>query len=434
MSNTNNTNEEIVIENEKGDLMAIMQKIQRQSERKHDLVAPTNLLQVQTDKAEDGSNRTNLIIEANKGEPTQVFEANDLAFEQIAEKTKIDIRTARRLRDHYPAELDTVFQAIFEKENRSMFLRTFTDDANEPGGVYRRDNFGINNTGVLRAFMSDRYKPLDNVDLCEVALPQLMESDARWQIVKGTITDRRLYLSLRSTVITQDVLERVANPATDMHSRGAWNGTETREIDGVHRATGDLMSLAITISNSEVGAGSLNVTQGGYTLACLNLMQTSHTFRKTHLGSSLAAGDDFVKALQQDTKDAMFRAVALQLRDTIADMSKPEALDAIVQAFADAHGRVINVGPQQAVDNLGEVLKLTKPERSLVLDGLMNTIGQAGYAGRPISQATLANAVTAVGNNPEIGGDDQFEWSKIGGKVIDLSERDWNVVATREAA
>ena len=52
------------------------------------------------------------------------------------------------------------------------------------------------------AFVSDKFKTFDNVNLLNASLPQLMESDAQWQVVNGTVTDKRLYLRLKSEVQT----------------------------------------------------------------------------------------------------------------------------------------------------------------------------------------------------------------------------------------
>jgi hypothetical protein len=61
------------------------------------------------------------------------------------------------------------------------------------------------------------------------------------------------------------------------------------------------------------------------------------------------------------------------------------------------------------------------------MDGLLATIGQSGYAGNPVSRATLVNAVTAVAN--KAAPDDVDEWQKVGGRVLDLPKSDWNRVA-----
>ena len=57
----------------------------------------------------------------------------------------------------------------------------------------------------------------------------------------------------------------------------------------------------------------------------------------------------------------------------------------------------------------------------------MQTAGQSGYAGRPISKATLVNAVTAVANRADA--DDADEWHRAGGKILALPTGKWEALA-----
>ena len=88
---------------------------------------------------------------------------------------------------------------------------------------------------------------------------------------------------------------------------------------------------------------------------------------------------------------------------------------------------LIDGSPQNAVENLGKVINLTKKETSSVLDGLMATMGQEGYAGNPVSRATMINAVTNVANN--VDADSTDDWQRRGGQILELNKSDWNRVA-----
>ena len=89
---------------------------------------------------------------------------------------------------------------------------------------------------------------------------------------------------------------------------------------------------------------------------------------------------------------------------------------------------IIDVETTEAVENLGKVLTLSKKETSNVLDGLLKTIGQAGYENdKPVNRATFVNAVTRVGNTAKA--DDVDFWQKLGGSVLNMKKTDWNRVA-----
>ena len=94
--------------------------------------------------------------------------------------------------------------------------------------------------GTVRAFVSDKFKTFDNVNLLEACLPQLLDNPAQFQVVSGDVSEKRLYLRLKS-------LEQL----------------------GTGSNLGDHMANGIGFGNSEVGAGSVSVYQIAWTLACL---------------------------------------------------------------------------------------------------------------------------------------------------------------------
>jgi hypothetical protein len=370
------------IENSANTLSTLLQQVQEQANRSQDFLAPTDQLQLMTGDRGDGSNVSQIIMEQAGGMPTQILTANDVAFDQIAQRAGLDVRTARRLQQGYSVEFDGLINAIWRKEPAVRMLRTYDNG---------------NNTGMARAFVSDKFKTFDNAHLLNAALPQLMESDAQWRVVNGTVTDKRLYLRLKSEVIT-----------------------------GEGAAVGDVMALGIGMSNSEVGCGSINVYQMFWTLACLNGMQTEKRTRKSHITGARGDADTW-GLLSDEAKDADNHSLSLQIRDLTAAYASRESFDEVLEKMRQAHADPINGSPQVAVESLGKVLALTKKETASVLDGLLATIGQAGYTGQPVTRATMVNAVTAVAHQADA--DTVDDWQKLGGRVLDLPRSDWQRVA-----
>jgi len=366
------------IENEKGTLSAILQKIQTEAARKQDYIAKTKDLQVQT---VDGN--TNIVIESNRGMPTMEFQTNEVAFGQLASNCDIDVRTARRLRDNenYAPEFDNLINKILVNEPKSKMLRTF--DGDQP---------------LVRAIVSDKFKTFDNVDLVEAALPQLMESEAEWQIVNGTVTDSRLYMRLKS-------MNQVAEPAI-----------------------GDAMANGIMLRNSEVGMGSVEVMQMVWTLWCLNGCSSEKKSRHTHVTS--ARGTEDWSLLTSEAKDADNHALQLKLRDVVAGYTSRDSFDEAVEMFRIAHGDIVPNGlanPAAVVDSVVKVLSLPKKSAGDIMAGLMQTIQQPGYTNKPISRATIVNAVTAVAHTADV--DSVDDWYSNGRAVLDLPRNQWETIA-----
>ena len=228
------------IENSKNTLTALMMKVQDQAARSADFLTPTNDLLKTTTL--DG--KPQIVIEANRGVPTKRFDINDTAFGQIATHAGIDTRTARRLQSNYPREFDNLTNAIWQKEPTRRMIRTHADDR-------------LETDGTARAFVSDKFKTFDNVNLLEACLPQLMDNPAQFQVVSADVSEKRMYLRLKS-------LEQLGTGAN----------------------VGDHMANGIGFGNSEVGAGSVTVYQIAWTLACLNGMQTQNKTRSSHITSA----------------------------------------------------------------------------------------------------------------------------------------------------
>tara|TARA_R110000796_G_scaffold50879_1_gene119914 strand:- start:1181 stop:2335 length:1155 start_codon:yes stop_codon:yes gene_type:complete len=377
------------IENSNNELLNLMQKVKDQAERSKDFIAPTNALQIQTlnkdgSPADDSeqSKFSRIVVEREDGEPTYMYNANDVALSQIGQRAGIDSRTMQRLQQGYPTQFDSVINAIWQKEPKNTMIRTFMDSDTH---------------GIARAVLSDKFKTFDNTNLLNSAIPQLMESEAQWKVVNADVTDKRLYLRLKSEVITGE---------------------------GANK--GDLMASGIGLSNSEVGAGSVQVYQMYWTLACLNGMQTENRHRQSHITSSQADGETW-KMLTNEAKDADNKALELKVRDLVAGYTSRDSFDEVVDKMKTAGQDIIEGSVNNAVDNLGKVINLTKKETSSVLDGLMATIGQEGYAGNAISRATMVNAVTNVANR--VDADEMDDWQRRGGQILNMNKTDWNRVA-----
>ena len=378
------------LENEKQSLQDMLHVITEQNKMKQDYIAPTNQLQFRTLQNEGEAAYSQIVMEANQGEPTKILNVNQHCFDQIAQKAEIATPTARRLQQNYPREMDNLINAIWQKENSKRMVRTF-ENSNHTN-PFNYDN----HTGTARAFLSDKFKTFDNSDLLESALPTLGESDACWKIVNFANTDKKLYIRLKSEVIQSDA------------------------------GVGDLMAHGIGISNSETGSGSVAVFGINWTLACTNGMQTENVTRKAHITS--ARDGDTWNVLTDETKQADNHSLKLQLRDIVSSYASRDAFDENIEKMRRAKEDTVDVPMNESVENLGKVLTLSKKETSNVLEGLLQTIGQSGYEqNQKINRATLVNACTAVGNTADPA--NVAFWQRLGGKVLNLGKTDWNRVA-----
>tara|TARA_R110002051_G_scaffold21001_3_gene56380 strand:+ start:2487 stop:3629 length:1143 start_codon:yes stop_codon:yes gene_type:complete len=367
-----------------GSLENALVSIQGMAARKQDYLVDTNQLQFASRALETA--QPVITMEQNHGEPTRRFAINDVCFDQIVNEAGIPVQYARRLLTDYPNELEDQVMAIWNNENKTRMLRTYE-------GTYD------NTQREARAWVSNKFKTFDNTDMVETVIQPLIESEAQWEAVNTSITDKRMYLQFKSR-------RSVAEPAL-----------------------GDLMALGLRITNSETGHGSVNINQMIFTLACLNGMQTAHTLRsirRPHLGRR-RDNEGMNILIQEDTIAAQNQALKLEVRDIMQHVGDEQAFQETIQQMRIAHNREIEGTPQEAVERIGEILKLTKQETSSVLDGLIETFKQPGYTSGKISQATLVNSVTAIQHKAH--DDDKGNWQRMGGKILELPRTQWEYIA-----
>ena len=385
------------LDNNNGTLMSAVGGIMADRSRKMDFNAPYGALAFETDIDSDGLHVPHVVLEGNAGVPTTRYEFTQHALAQLMERLRIDIRTARYILQRSPREATELVNALLAKKGEeTMLLRTFDGNGSNP---------------VARSFLSPSYKILDHEDVLETMLPVLAESDGAWESVRAGSSDQRMLFSFKSRTITAD-----ASPLK----------------------LGDMTALGVQLTNSEVGSGSASLSQLLWTLACLNGMSTSNSTRKTHLGK--ARTDSDVSLLTSDTKDKIKLATLAELSDSLAAYSSVESFDSQVALFTAAHNNEV---PLESLTSTEQRLALcarvavatggNKKDSFSILEALSATTAQAGYVGRPISQATIANAVTAVANSPDRGIDDAEQWQRGGAKILSLSSRAWRTLVEPSA-
>ena len=113
------------IENGTRDMESLLKEVQGISSMREDFIAPTHELQVRTAVIDKGENKTEVILEGSGGEPTRIFEANDVAFDQIAQKNNVPTQHAHRLRDFYPDLIALEMNRMHAEQPRKAMLRTY---------------------------------------------------------------------------------------------------------------------------------------------------------------------------------------------------------------------------------------------------------------------------------------------------------------------
>lgn len=357
-------------------LVELAQEIERQAHAKRDLIADTSLI--------------NMVSEA--GSPPvltvgvkDVFDVNDLAHNQLATYTGIPSVYYEKMRATKPELLAENVNTWLKAQPAKRMVRTL-------------DN-------RVRAFLSDRFRPLENFDLAESVLPVLLNMNL--ELVSSEITEKRLYIKAVDKSINRDIP----------------NGK--RMGDGSHTIF-DTCAPAIVISNSEVGFGQLSVESGVWTRACTNLAVFSQSsMKRRHVGAryALEGVDNIMELLSDETQMKTNQALWLQVRDVVKGAFDEARFDAQIARIKDTTEQKIEADIPKVVEFVGRKFGMTENERSSVLRNLIE--------GADLTRYGLFNSVTRTAEDLELY-DRASEFEKLGGQIIDLSPAQWRVISKAE--
>jgi hypothetical protein len=242
--------------------------------------------------------------------------------------------------------------------------------------------------GRARAILADRFKPIDNHLIMQAFLPALQEYGKEVQVVSNGLSDKKMYLQ-----VTFPGLETEVKP-------------------------GDVVRSGILLTNSEVGAGAVDVQSMIWRLACTNGMVTGSMMRKYHVGRRAGENEEDYDLFADDTIRAELESFRLRLRDIIAHSLTDAFFKTQVEPLIEAADRKI-VHPVNTVEKVTKQWNFSKDDGD---DILSNMVEEAN-----LTQWGLANGITALAKNTE-DLDRQYDIERIGAEIIELKSSEWELL------
>ena len=323
------------------------------------------------------SGQLTMVIEREQGAPvtamsigTQgVFGINEIAHEQIATRLGVPNKYYERMNVEAPELLATNVNHWLHTKNEKRMVRTLD--------------------GKQRAFLSDRYRALDYFDTAETVLPIIQEMGCR--VESAELTERRLYVKAVTERMTFEVKK------------------------------GDVVQAGIVISNSEVGLGSVKVEPMIFRLVCLNgMIAADASIRKYHVGRGHDAGDLAEEFFRSETRVADDRAFWMKCQDVVRGAFNKEVFERLAQRMTDATKDAIEADVVDVVEVVQKQFQLTDKERSGVLTSLIKNGDLSRYG--------LLNAMTQAAQSVD-SYDRSTEMERMGGQILELPKRDWELIA-----
>lgn len=214
--------------------------------------------------------------------------------------------------------------------------------------------------GTARAFLSDRYRRIDNYEIAQTTLPIIGEMpDA--QVESCEVTETRMYI-------------KVVNPRLEAEVQ-----------------KGDIVQAGIVISNSEVGLGSVSVMPLVYRLVCLNGMIVNDLGkRKYHIGRE---NEESWELYSDTTLEAEDNAFMLKLGDIVRTAVDEARFAKVVDKLREAAEVKISGHVPQVVELTSREFGFNKTEQTGILQHLIS--------GGDLSLYGLSNAVTQASQDVE---------------------------------
>ena len=242
---------------------------------------------------------------------------------------------------------------------------------------------------VARAFLSDRYRRIDNLEVANAILP-LFAGKEEMEVVSCEVSDSRLYIK-----IVNHKLEMAVVP-------------------------GDYVQAGVVISNSEVGLGAVSVQPLVYRLVCSNgLCVNDFGERKAHVGRAAKMVDDSFSLYTDETLQAEDKAFLLKLRDTTLAAIEEARFAQIVGRLQKSTQAKITGRVQDVIELTGKAYDISQPEQDSILDYLVK--------GGDLSLYGLTNAITRASQDVE-SYDRATVLEGIGWQVATMPETLWREI------
>jgi Domain of unknown function (DUF932) len=241
--------------------------------------------------------------------------------------------------------------------------------------------------GQMRAFLSNRYRIVDNNEILAMVLPELNEMGDGIRVASCQVTDERMYLKVINTNIEAAV------------------------------AVGDPVQAGFILTNGEIGNSSISVEPFIYRLVCTNgMILKDKRQRKNHAGRA-----ENTDLYAEDTLRSIDQAFKLKIRDLVRNAISISTFNEAVADMKEAKSCEITGSPAKAVDVTAKALKLNQDESNLVLDHLIRS--------GDLTKFGMVQAVTRTAEDLD-SYDRATELERMGSQVMYLENSLWREIAT----
>jgi hypothetical protein len=261
----------------------------------------------------------------------------------------------------------------------------------------------------VRAVLSDSYRVIDNYDLVFSALECAKEVDA-W-VASCTMSEDRMNIKLIAPSLGKALdAGGGRNQMFDVGELGNENWRRQNDIgdlpldDYITDSGGNMSFPTCTISNSETGSGSTQVSFGLCDSACFNMCVFEKMSRSIHLGTKMEEG-----IYSEETLAVTSQSIMLKMRDSIKACFNPEVISNFIMKRQEAQDIKIK-SPTAAVDNVVKSFSMPDNARDQLLSHFV-----ADYA--PTLDG-LSQAMARMAQDDEVDAKSSMDYELYAGQLV----------------
>jgi len=348
-------------------LQELALEIDRQNKVKKDYIASTQDMVMTIEPnhlVSEGNGKLNYIPKL--GLPgLEAFTINNIAHDQIGAKLEIPSKYYDRMLEKEPELLADNVNTWFRNKPSKRMIRTLD--------------------GTTRAFLSDKYRRIDNFEIAQAVLPMIGELEDS-KVESCELTESRMYIKVLNPKVQTEIVK------------------------------GDVVQSGILISNSETGMGSVTVMPLVMRLVCTNGMIASDSGqRKFHMGRANEVDGGF-EVYRNETLMADDKAFMMKLQDIVKatiDIVHFERIVAQMKLGAET----------KITGDVPKVVELTAKNYGLgerESEGVLNHLIRGG----DLSLYGLANAVTRHAQDVT-SYDRSTELEMTGWNILSMPRNEW---------
>jgi len=273
----------------------------------------------------------------------------------------------------------------------------------------------------VRAFLSDRFRIIDNLDILTTAVQVITgrdgENGEEKPFARGArcfnwaLSDRRMNVCLVNPSMVVDL----KNPDRGV-MKGVWDESALRA--GAHAWLtpapehggddgGHYVCPSARLKNSETGHGGCNVNPGLLESGCVNMAWLEVNLAQVHVGRVLQEDD----LMSDDTRRKENALIFAKVADAVRAVFDPELLLKNVRKFAGLADELVD--RKEAINRIAKLPGITEEIR----DDILTAYAPMGSSDTLLDvQRAVTNAAHAVRQRDE---EQALELEELGGRILE---------------